>query len=178
MSAPSGEAVTPSAFRHVMAHLPTGVTVIAAAAGDERHGMTANTVTSVSLDPVLLLACLVRGSRTSRAVQESGAFSVNVLRHDQEELSRRFSRPGADHFDGIGVELGARGLPRLPGCLAFLTCRVVQMFAAGDHDVVVGEVETCEAGDGEPLVFFQGGYERLAFNVDGGRAVNGRPSRR
>lgn len=154
-------AVDPLQFRHVMGHFPTGVTVITTTHDDELHGMTANAVTSVSLDPVLILVCLGREARTALAIQKAGRFAVNILREDQEHMSRRFAAPGQDHFDGLDVEEGPDGLPLLPNCLAYLTCRTTELVAAGDHDIILAEVEHAQANGGNPLVFFLGGYRRL-----------------
>ena len=150
-------------FRHVMGHFPTGVTVVTTACDGERHGMTANSVTSVSLEPVMILVCLMREARTWLAIQKARHFAVNILGADQEEISRRFARPGQDHFEGLEVLEGPHGLPLLPGCLAYVTCNVHDVVEAGDHDIVLGNVESCEvsANGGSPLLFFQGGYQRL-----------------
>ena len=150
-------------FRHVMGHFPTGVSVITTLHDDQMHGMTANSVTSVSLEPVMILVCLMREARTALAIQHAGHFAVNILAEHQEELSRRFARPGQDHFEGLEIEEGPNALPLLPGCLAYVTCRVHEVVAAGDHDIVLGNVESCDANanGGNPLVFFQGGYRRL-----------------
>ena len=150
-------------FRHVMGHFPTGVTVITTVHDGERHGMTANSVTSVSLEPVLILVCLMREARTALAIQKAERFAVNILREDQEEISRRFARPLQDRFEGLELEEGPGGLPLLPGCLAYLTCRVHEIVPAGDHDVVLGAVEHCsaKANGGNPLLFFQGRYQGL-----------------
>jgi flavin reductase (DIM6/NTAB) family NADH-FMN oxidoreductase RutF len=145
-----------------MGHFPTGVTVITTVHKGVRHGMTANSVTSVSLEPVMVLVCLMREARTHLAIRKTGRFAVNILGAQQEEISRRFARPGQDHFDGLDVAAGPAGLPLIPGCLAYLTCNVHDVVEAGDHDVVLGNVEHCEAsGNGSPLLFFQGGYQRL-----------------
>lgn len=148
-------------FRRVMGHFATGVTVITTEHGGEMHGMTANSVTSVSLDPVLILVCLSQESRTALAIQKTRRFAVNILREDQEEISRRFAIPNGDRFEGLEITEGPNGLPHLPNCLAYLTCRVTEIVAAGDHDVVIAEVEHAEALSGRPLVFFLGGYRRL-----------------
>ncbi len=157
------KAVDPLKFRNVMGYFPTGVSVVTTAVDGERHGMTANSITSVSLDPVMILACLTRGARTALAIQKARQFAVNVLSENQEEISRRFARPGQDHFEGLAVEEGPDGLPLLPGCLAYLACRVHDVVPAGDHDIVLGSVDHCEVSPngGSPLLFFQGGYQRL-----------------
>ncbi|MDQ3891151.1 MAG: flavin reductase family protein [Actinomycetota bacterium] len=150
-------------FRHVMGHFPTGVAVVTTSHEGNRHGMTANSVTSVSLDPVMLLVCFSREARTALAVQQAGRFAVNILREDQEEISHRFARPLQDHFEGLAVGEGPGGLPLLPGCLAYLACAVEEIVPAGDHDIVLGTVEHCQVdpNGGTPLVFFRGGYQRL-----------------
>ncbi len=153
--------VDPYEFRRVMGHFPTGVTVITTVHEGERHGMTANSVASVSLDPVLILVCLTRGARTALAIHKAGRFAVNFLREDQEEISRRFAAPLQDHFEGLDVEAGPDGLPILRESLAYLTCRTTEVVLAGDHDIVLAEVEHAKANGGSPLVFFLGGYRRL-----------------
>ncbi len=155
--------VDPVQFRQVMGQFATGVTVLTTVHDGDMHGMTANSVTSVSLDPLLILVCLMREARTSLAIQQSERFAVNILGEHQEELSRRFARPGQDHFDGLDVMTGPHGLPLLPDCLAYLACRVTELVQAGDHDVVFAEVDHCRVSPdgGAPLLFFQGGYRRL-----------------
>ncbi|HEY7197166.1 MAG TPA: flavin reductase family protein [Gaiellaceae bacterium] len=155
--------VDPLEFRRVMGHFPTGVSVITTAHEGELHGMTANSFTSVSLDPMLVLACLSCGARTALAIQSAGHFAVNILEEGQAELSQRFAKPGQDHFEGLDVIQGHRGLPLLPGALAYLVCSVEEIVQAGDHDIVLGRVEDCAASSngGGPLVFFQGTYSSL-----------------
>jgi flavin reductase (DIM6/NTAB) family NADH-FMN oxidoreductase RutF len=154
-------AVDPFVFRRVMGHFPTGVTVLTTLDGGVPHGMTANSVTSVSLDPVLILVCLMREARTALAIQRAGRFAVNFLAENQEQMSRRFGIAGQDHFDGLEVEEDESGLPLLPGCTAYLVCRVTDIVPAGDHDVVLAEVEKAHERGGNPLVFHLGGYKRL-----------------
>jgi flavin reductase (DIM6/NTAB) family NADH-FMN oxidoreductase RutF len=155
--------VDPLEFRRVMGHFPTGVSVITTAHEGALHGMTANSFTSVSLDPMLVLACLACGARTALAIHSAGHFAVNILGEDQQEISQRFARPGQDHFEGLEVIRGHRDLPLLPGCLAYLVCSVDDVVQAGDHDIVLGRVEDCQANSngGNPLVFFKGGYSTL-----------------
>jgi flavin reductase (DIM6/NTAB) family NADH-FMN oxidoreductase RutF len=156
-------AVDPVQFRQVMGQFATGVTVLTTVHEGRFHGMTANSVTSVSLDPLLILVCLLREARTCLAIQQAERFAVNILGEHQEELSRRFSRPGQDHFGGLDVMTGPHGLPLLPDCLAYLACQVTEIVQAGDHDVVFAEVDHCRvsADGGAPLLFFQGGYRKL-----------------
>jgi 4-nitrophenol 2-monooxygenase / 4-nitrocatechol 4-monooxygenase, reductase component len=155
--------VDPLEFRRVLGHFPTGVSVITTVHDGQLHGMTANSFTSVSLDPMLVLACLACGARTALAIQSAGHFAVNILAEDQEEVSQRFAKPGQDHFDGLDVIRAHRGLPLIPGALAYLVCSVEDVVQAGDHDIVLGRVEDCQASrnGASPLVFFKGGYSSL-----------------
>jgi flavin reductase (DIM6/NTAB) family NADH-FMN oxidoreductase RutF len=155
--------VDPRQFRNAMGHFATGVTVLTTKHDGELHGMTANSVTSVSLDPMLILVCLLKDARTALAIQAAERFAVNILGEGQEDLSHRFAKPGKDHFEGLDLMEGPHGLPLLPGCLAYLTGRVTEIVTAGDHDVVFGEIDHCHVNPngGSPLVFFQGGYRKL-----------------
>jgi flavin reductase (DIM6/NTAB) family NADH-FMN oxidoreductase RutF len=154
-------AVDPFQFRRVMGHFPTGVTVLTTVDRGERHGMTVNSITSVSLDPVLILVCLMREARTALAIQRTGRFAVNFLAEHQEKISRRFGAAGQDHFEGLEVDEDECGLPLLSGSTAYLVCRVTEIVTAGDHDVVLAEVEQAAERGGNPLVFHLGGYKRL-----------------
>ena len=150
-------------FRDAMGHFATGVTVLTTRHEGEPHGMTANSVTSVSLDPMLILVCLMKDARTALAIQAAERFAVNILTEGQDELSQRFARPGQDHFEGLELMEGPHGLPLLPGCLAHLAAQVTEIVPAGDHDVVFGEVDHVHVNPngGAPLLFFQGGYRTL-----------------
>lgn len=160
--------VTPRELRTAMGAFATGVAVVSTSWDGVLCGMTVNSLTSVSLDPPLVLVCLARGSRTEKAVASRGAFAVTLLAEGQEALSDRFARRGADHFRGIEPELDDLGLPRLPGWLAYLACQVADTYSGGDHIVVVGRVLRCERRAGFPLVYYQGRYHALAR--DGVRA--------
>jgi flavin reductase (DIM6/NTAB) family NADH-FMN oxidoreductase RutF len=145
-----------------MGMLPTGVTVVTAGGSDGPAGATANAVCSLSLEPMLMLACLDRGSRTLLAVQAANRFGVNVLGADQESIARVFSTkaPVADKWEGIGWSERA-GLPAIDGAIAFVGCELRDVIAGGDHVIVTGEVRQAEARGGEPLVFHGGTYRPL-----------------
>ncbi len=152
----------PARFRAAMGLLPTGVTVVTAGGPDAPAGATANAVCSLSMDPMLMLACLDRGSRTLLAVQAANHFAVNVLGADQEPIARAFSTkaPVADKWEGIGwSERG--GLPAIDGAVAFVACELRDVIAGGDHVIVTGEVLDVEAAGGDPLVFHGGAYRPL-----------------
>jgi flavin reductase (DIM6/NTAB) family NADH-FMN oxidoreductase RutF len=150
----------PTTYRKVIGGFATGVSVITTEIDGIRHGMTANSLTSVSLDPLLLLVCFDRDSRTAQAALQRGAFLVNLLSEEQQDLADRFARAGADHFAGLELEPGYDGLPALPGGLGWLACEVDNVHSGGDHIIAVARVVSAEAREGEPLLFFRGRYGR------------------
>jgi 3-hydroxy-9,10-secoandrosta-1,3,5(10)-triene-9,17-dione monooxygenase reductase component len=158
MSAPD-----PAAFRSAMGLLPTGVTVVAAQGPEGPAGATANAVCSLSIEPMLMLACLDRGSRTLLAVQAANRFGVSVLHDGQEEIARAFATkaPVAEKWQGIGWS-ERDGLPAIDDALVFAGCELRDVIAGGDHVIVTGEVRALEeTGTGAPLVFHGGGYRPL-----------------
>ena len=165
--------VTPTELRHAMSHFVTGVTVVTSVDADGQPvGTTANAVSSLSLDPPLLLVCFDRSSQTLAAVLAHGAFAVNVLAERQEELSSNFARRGnAADWDGVRHGPGLTGSPRLHGVLATLECTVESRLPGGDHEIVIGRVRHAhmpdQAPDGSPggqavpLLFWRGRYASL-----------------
>lgn len=144
-------------FRQIMGGFTTGVAVVTTYADGEPHGMTVNSLTAVSLEPLLLLVCLTKNSRTIQAIQKSGRFAVNLLALEQREVSNSFARAGEDHFGGIDVAWTG-GVPLIDGSIGHLVCRVSRIDDGGDHDIVLGDVESGETRAGEPLVFYRGRY--------------------
>lgn len=152
-------------FREVMRRLPTGVSVVTMRTDQIIHGMTANTVTAVSLDPVLILVCIFKGARAHERLRAAGEFTVNMLAAGQEDLSRRFALQDIDdvvRWEGIEVQhIDGQG-PRLIGCTAYMRARVVSEYEGGDHTIFLAEVIECEAGPAsEPLVFYQRSYRTV-----------------
>jgi len=152
----------PTRFRTTMAMLPTGVTVVAAMGPNGPAGATANAVSSLSIEPMLMLACLDRGSRTLLAVQAANRFGISVLHAGQEEIARSFATkaPVADKWSGVAWQ-ERDGVPAIDDALAFVACDLRDVIAGGDHVIVTGAVTDLEAGDGEPLVFHRGRYQPL-----------------
>jgi flavin reductase (DIM6/NTAB) family NADH-FMN oxidoreductase RutF len=152
-------------FRSVLRRWASGVTIVTTQIGDQRAGMTASAFSSVSLDPPLVLVCIEKKAHTLPWLQKSGVFAVNVLAHDQHELSTRFATTGneAERFDGLVCRSGPTGAPWLPDTLAVLDCRVAAAHDAGDHIIYVGAVETAEfAEEREPLLHYDAKYRALA----------------
>lgn len=151
-------------YKSVLRHWASGVTIITTRVGDEIAGMTASAFSSVSLDPPLVLACIEKKAHTLPLLAKSGVFAVNVLAHDQRELSDRFATTGneAQRFDGIVCRSGLTGAPWLPGTLAVLDCIVTAAHDAGDHVIYVGSVEAAEFSDSlEPLLHYDARYRGL-----------------
>ncbi len=158
----AGTGIEAARFRQVLGHLPTGVTVITAVDEGVPVGLAVGSLTSVSLDPPLVLFCAARTSTSWPRIRAAGSFCVNVLGDDQEDVCRVFASSGTDKFAGMGWTPTASGSPRLDGVLAWLDCQVVDVVTEGDHDVVVGRVHDLGVGhEGGPLVFFRGGYGRF-----------------
>jgi flavin reductase (DIM6/NTAB) family NADH-FMN oxidoreductase RutF len=158
--------VSGAEFRHAMGHFATGVAVVTSVGADGRPvGTTANAVTSLSLDPPLVLVCFDLGSLTLEAIRGHAAFAVNVLAAAQRELSANFARRGqAATWDGVRHRCGPTGSPRLENVLAVMDCTFEHSLPGGDHEIVVGRVRHVEnsAGPAAPLVYFRGGYASLA----------------
>ena len=153
------QTVAPQHFREVMSYFTTGVTVVTASTPEGPIGMTANAVCSLSLEPLLLLVCFANDARTLPPVKASGRFGVNVLAAGQEELARLFASklPEREKFAGIAHTVHD-GIPVIEGVLAWVGCRLERLIPGGDHTIGIGSVEAAEAGEGEPLLWFRGGY--------------------
>jgi flavin reductase (DIM6/NTAB) family NADH-FMN oxidoreductase RutF/DNA-binding GntR family transcriptional regulator len=150
-------------FRHVVSHLASGVTVITTRADGADHGMTASSVTSLSLDPPLMLACLNNAAPTTAAVARAGRFVVNVLGQGHEDIASQFAAPSADKFRGIALERGADSVPRIGCALAHLECEVTERVTGGTHSIFIGHVVVATAHEGRPLTYFRGGFGRFEF---------------
>ena len=155
--------LNPARFREIMGHYPTGVTVVTALHRDGTpFGLTANSVTSVSLDPPLLLVCVSEKSSSLGAIRSSGAFAVNVLGAGAAATAARFAEVETERrFEGIGYSLGDGGAPILDGVVAWLSCSLYRTFEAGDHLILVGRVHGADATGGDPLLFVKGQYGAL-----------------
>ena len=149
-------------FRRVLGHWPTGVAVVTARTRDgSPRGLTANAITSVSLDPLLVLVCVALDAETHAAIEATAGFAINMLPAAGERLARRFADDGReDKFDGLGHRTEVTGAPILEDALGWLDCRLRAAHAGGDHTIFVGEVLAGDARDGEPLLFYRGGYGR------------------
>jgi len=154
-------------FRHTMGLFTSGVAVIAAKLRDGVHAMTANAVTSVSLDPPLVLFCPAKKSQLAACLHEGQKFTINFLRRDQDAVATYFAgawkEPHAPPFRFVP----SIGAPRLEGSLASLECEVREVVEGGDHWVVIGAVRASHRGiePHRPLLFFKGTFQRLGTDV-------------
>jgi len=161
------KAPTSAEFRLACGQFATGVTVVTAARAPGRvHGMTANSITSVSLEPLLLLICVDQRAHLLPMVKKQGRFGVSILKESQVAVSRYFAQ--TEENLEMETKLGIRyrwtpaGIPLLEDALVHMSCNVATSYVAGDHTIFIGEVESAEVFDGEPLLFFRGAYRRIA----------------
>jgi flavin reductase len=158
--------VTPAAFRAALGSFPTGVTVMTAVVDGVPHGMTANAVSSVSLEPPMVLVCVDRSAHMASVVERSGRFALSFLAADQSELSTHFADParglGGEEFDGVAHEPGVLGLPLLAGAIAHVECEVDRIVPAGDHLVVLGVVVALDSTTRAPLAYLRRAYGVIA----------------
>ena len=157
--------VTAGDFRRACGQFATGVTIVTVRDGDGARGMTANSFTSVSLDPPLVLVSIDRRNRTHRLLEIGVRFAVSVLAEEHRPWSDRFAGRHGDvqgQFEDVPHTLTAEGLPIIEGALASFVCRVVAVHPAGDHSLFIGQVEQLEGTPGaRPLLFFGGTYRAI-----------------
>ncbi len=157
--------VTSEEFRRACGRFATGVTIASVIdSTGAPHGLTVSSFTSVSLEPPLILICLGHEVTVIDHFRAARFFGVNVLGEEQQHLSERFARKGADRFNGIPWDRGETGAPLIPGALAAIECETRQRITSGDHDIFVGEMTRARIGEGQPLVYFASRYRRLAID--------------
>jgi flavin reductase (DIM6/NTAB) family NADH-FMN oxidoreductase RutF len=164
----------PDRYRDVVGHFATGVAIVTCDGDDGPAGMTTNAITSLSLDPVLLLVCFDNGSRTLPAVRSARRFAVNVLARGQGDLARVFAskRIARAKFEAV-THTVAHGVPVLDGALAWLACDLRELLPGGDHTIGIGAVTHAHAREGEPLVWYRGAYTSLQDHAGARRSSRG-----
>jgi flavin reductase (DIM6/NTAB) family NADH-FMN oxidoreductase RutF len=152
-------------FRSVLGRFASGVTIVTARDDDGRdHGMTVSAFCSLSLEPPMVLLCVDRTATMYELMHHRPALGISILSSSQEAYSRRFADPTSDRaqrFEGMAYGRGSNGAVLLDGALAHLECRALSHHDAGDHTIVIAEIERAEALDGRPLLYFRGGYAQL-----------------
>lgn len=155
-------AVDALSFRRALSRFATGVSVLATRHPDGGYcGLTVNALTSVSLSPPQVLACVDRRSTSYPCLVATGEFVVSFLSASQHDVSARFAERRQDKFDGVAFRLGELRLPILEGSIGHVECTVASELEGGDHAILLARVVAAEAGRGEPLVFFSGGYTTI-----------------
>jgi flavin reductase (DIM6/NTAB) family NADH-FMN oxidoreductase RutF len=150
-------------FRQVVGQFPTGVTVVATEVDGKVHGMTANAITSLSLEPLTMLFCVGKKTKMAEFIRRAEGFSVNILREDQQALSTYFAGGWKQETPPPFRFVPWTGGPRLEGCAAAIGCKRAELIEGGDHWIVLGEVVALELGiePRHPLVFHSGMYRKL-----------------
>jgi flavin reductase (DIM6/NTAB) family NADH-FMN oxidoreductase RutF len=146
----------------VLGRFPSGVTVVTTKNGDgSDEGMTVSAFCSVSLNPPLVLICIEKNASAYRALTNAPGFVVNILAASQEQIARRFAIVDIDRFEGVGYSRSQNGFAILDDVLGVIECATFAMHDAGDHTILVGEVEAARAQSGTPLLYYRGGYAQL-----------------
>jgi flavin reductase (DIM6/NTAB) family NADH-FMN oxidoreductase RutF len=152
--------------RKIMGQFATGVTIVTTDGVAGPHGLTANAVASLSLDPPLVIVAVDKRAHSLEYLRKNACFAVNILRLDQEVISRRFATPGPKDFGGVDFTIATTNAPILADCLAYVDCRLVEILPGGDHEIFVGEIVAGEYHGGDPLLYFAGSYRRLGESLD------------
>lgn len=149
-------------FRQCLAKFTSGVTVVTCAGkSGEIYGITANSFSSVSLEPPLILWNIAKVSRSLQGYLDAGHFAINILAEEQKSISKVFARSEKNLFDDIDYSISEHGVPLLSGTLACFECRTHEIVDCGDHHIIIGEVIDYRSTDSEPLVFFDGKYNKI-----------------
>ncbi len=150
-------------FRQCLGKFATGVTIVTCADDEGRpYGITANSFSSVSLEPHLILWNVAKVSNSLQAFLDAEYFAINILARDQQDLSSHFAQSDHTLFNSIVIDRSDENVPLIPGTLACFECRTHQIHDCGDHHIVIGEVVRFEESDADPLLFFSGKYASLA----------------
>ncbi len=159
--------LSPFEFRKALGHFTTGVTVITVEREPGKiHGMTANSFTSVSLNPMLILVCVDKSAKMLHLLEKKKRFGISILKAGQEAISEYFAKREhsveAEQRLGIHFRPTPSGASVIDGTLLQMSCNVIASHIAGDHTIFVGEVEDSEVHEGEPLLYFRGEYRKIA----------------
>jgi flavin reductase (DIM6/NTAB) family NADH-FMN oxidoreductase RutF/DNA-binding FadR family transcriptional regulator len=156
----------PAVFREVISNFMSGVVIVTARHDDTIQGMTVSAVSSLSLEPPMLVICLNRKARTQELVHRSGAFAINILSEEQGHLADQFASKHDDRFAGVPHHPGLTGAPVLDDVLGVVECRVEEDVTGGSHRVFLGRVVHAEAGAGSPLAYYRGKFGRFELAQD------------
>lgn len=157
--------ITSEQFRKACSQWASGVSIVTTVdSAGKPFGLTMTAVTSLSLNPAMFIVCVDNNSDTLAPMRESKVFCINVLASNQQDLSNRFAKKGAEKFDGVGYAAGNTGAPVLAGALLSIECAVSSIVPGGDHQIMLGEVRRIVSNESEgvePLLYFGGRYAAL-----------------
>ena len=156
-------------LRRAFGRFPTGIAVVTTLAADGApYGITINSFASVSMQPPIVSWNVIRGCKAHLMIRQAQRFVVNVLAEHQRAIAQQMAQPRADRFSGIAHRASAGGLPLLDGTVASFECALLSTVEAGDHDIVLGQVDRFEHRDGAPLVYWSGDYaQTTAYRLSG-----------
>lgn len=154
-------AFDPAEQRRIMGAFATGVTVVTTNS-EPATGLTANSVTSLSLDPPLVLVAVEKKASSHEALQDTKCFAINILTTEQESISNRFATPGPKDFSDLSTKTAETGAPIIADSLGWVDCRLKEILPGGDHDIFIGEIVAGELNSGEPLLYYAGKYRQVA----------------
>ncbi len=160
--APRPAPIDSEAFRDVAGRFASGLTILTSASPDGPCGTTVSAVSSLSLEPPMMLVCLNRNSSIHDAVLARGAFGINILAADQAAIARQFARRDSDKFAGVAHRPSRHGVPLLDGTLASIACEIESTATGGTHTVLLGRVLEAVTREIEPLVYYRGGFGEFA----------------
>ena len=154
-------AFDPAEQRRIMGSFATGVTVVTTS-GELPTGLTANAVTSLSLDPPLVLVAVDKKAGSHQAIKDAGCFAMNILTAKQQTVSNKFATHGPKDFSDLDIKTAATGAPIIADSLGWVDCKLSEIISGGDHDIFIGEIVAGELNSGDPLLYFAGKYRDVA----------------
>ena len=155
-------AITKDEFRASLGRFASGVTIVTTKDNNGNlHGLTVSAFSSVSMNPPLILICILKTTHSYYSFVEAKSFVVNILTESQQDISNQFASKHEDKFEGINYNLSETGLPILDDCLVNLECSLKHSYDGGDHTIFVGEIENAVVNEGNPLVYWKGDYRDL-----------------
>ena len=155
-------AITEDEFKSALSLFASGVTVVTTKdADDNLHGLTVSAFSSLSLSPPMVLICIDKKTGSHHAFEESLGFVVNILCEDQMDISNQFASHIPNKFEGIEYILNKNKMPVLTNALVNLECRLADACNGGDHTIFIGEVEKSHIGEGKPLLYCEGSYQKI-----------------
>lgn len=161
--------ITDDAFKQIMRRWAATVTVVTTKHGEQIHGLTATSFTSLAMNPPSVLVCVNRNAKSHDLIEQSGIFCVNILSAESKAISDRFAgrMPMEERFSGLEHRSEATGAPVLKDALAYMDCRLKQAIVAADHTIFIGHVEAgaVQQPDAAPLLYYSGKYHRLGDSI-------------